>query len=230
MEEDSKMPRLTGLFMICILLVSWAVVANASTWGGHNGDIRLTFTEGPEYEHVKQSEPMPKAGVIIDLYAVLSGVERVTYVGQQYLSVGGWELQLRVDGAEWEIMEIELPEQSINAGREKGCMYVGKYTGVKFVDGDAKLARWRIRLLGEPKNVTFSLDPAGLNSCAAMEGCPDSGTQALWTGSGAAGQVGLLFSAGYIPAYLNWEGETPELKPVRGKGDWRDTGLFTLDE
>jgi len=224
------MQRLSRFFVICVLLVSWAAVANAITWGGHNGNIRLTFSEVPEYEHVKWSEPLPKAGVILDLYAILSGVDRVSYLGHQFLSVGGWELQLRIDGAEWEIMEIELPEHSINVGVEKGCMYVGKYTGVKFVDGDAKLARWRIRLLGEPKNVTFSLDPAGLNSCVSAEGCPDSGTQALWTGSGAADLVGLLFGAGYIPAYLNWDDETPEPTPVRGKGDWQDTGLFTLDE
>ncbi len=223
------MKRLPVYLSICVLSLSLAAAASAGTWGGHNGDIRLTFTEGPEYEHFKQSKPLPKAGVILDLYAVLSGVDQVLFHDEKYMSVGGWELQLQVDGAEWEIMELELPDDSINAGTAKGYMYVGKYSGVKFVDGDAKLARWRIRLLGDPKNVTFSLNPGGLNSCITTDGCPGSGTQALWTGSGAAGLIGVLFSAGYIPAYLNWEDDPPELAAVHGKGEWSDTGLFTKD-
>lgn len=213
-----------------LTLLLAAVPAVASTWGGHNGNIRLSFTEGPDYTSVREQEALPKAGVILDLYAYLCDVDPIVYKNERYLSVGGWELQLTVDGAEWEIMELELPPDAINAGREKGVQYVGYYTGVPFVDGDAKLARWRIRLLGDPHDVVFRLDPAGVNSCGTTPGCPGSHTQALWTGSGASGQVGILFSAGYVPAYLNWGDDVPEVEPVQGEGSWRDTGLFTLPE
>ncbi len=212
-----------------VLIVVSAATASASTWGGHHGTIRLSFSEGPEFEHFLSSDPLPKVGVVVDLYAVLSDIAPIYYNNEKYLSVGGFELQLKVDGAEWEILATDLSERSINAGIGKGCLYVGKYNGIKFVDGNATLVHWRIRLLGEPENVVFSLDPEGLNSCELIEGCKDSGTQAIWAGSGAAKQVGVVFSAGYIPAYVNWKGEKPDLTPVRGEGDWEDTGLFTLE-
>lgn len=215
---------------LCALTLMFAVAATAGTWGGHNGDIRLSFTEGPEYTHVKEQEALPKAGVILDLYAYLCDVDPVVYRNERYLSVGGWELQLAVDGCEWEILQTEVPERTINAGVAKGVVYAGKYAGVTFKDGDAKLIRWRLRLHGEPEQVVFRLEPAGLNSCQLTPDCPEHAPAALWTGSGAAGQVGIMFGAGYVPAYLNWGEEAPEIAPVRGTGSWRDTGLFTLDD
>ncbi|MBU0742730.1 hypothetical protein KKG45_14035 [bacterium] len=223
------MSRSLRILSILTLSVVSAAIASASTWGGHHGTIHLSFSEGPKFEHVMKSEPLPELGLVVDLYAVLTDIQPIIYNHGKYLSVGGYELQLKVEGAEWEILATDLPDQSINVGMNKGCLYVGKFTGIKFIDGNATLVHWSIRLPGEPENVVFSLDPAGLNSCEVLIGCPDSGTQALWTGSGAAKMLGVVFSAGYIPAYLNWNGEEPDLTPVRGEVDWQDTGLFALE-
>jgi len=73
-----------------------------------------------------------------------------------------------------------------------------------------------------------SLDPAGLRTCETTAGCPGSGTQAVWVASAVAGQAGLVFGAGWSPAYLNWEGEA-DRAVVRGATHWSETGLFTRD-
>ena len=224
------MPRSLACAALCGLTLLLATAAAASTWGGHNGDIRLSFTEGPEFTHVMEQEPLPRVGVIVELYAYLCDVDQVASEGEKFLSVGGWELQLAVDGAEWDILDTELPQDALNAGTGKGVMYVGKYTGVPFEDGTAKLMRWRIRLHGDPENVVFRLEPSGVNSCDVLPDCRGSDTQAVWAGSGASGQAGMLFSAGYVPAYLNWGDDAPEVEPVRGKTTWRDRGIFTFDD
>ncbi len=216
--------------IVTVAFVALAATAGASTWGGQLGNIHLSFTEGPGIEHVLSSEPLPKVGVIVDLYALMTDVPPVVHNHERILSVGGYELQLAVEGAEWKILKTDLPDLSVNAGIEKGCLYVGKYNGMKFVDGVAQLAHWRLQLLGEPENVVFRLDPAGVNSCVLVEGCDGTGTQAIWTGSGASNQVGLVFGAGYVPAYLNWTGEDPDLTPVRGEVEWHELGLIALDD
>jgi hypothetical protein len=225
-----QMNRSVRTWAAIAVLAAAAATARASTWGGHMGTIHLSFSPGPEFTHVATAEALPKVGAIVDLYALLADMPPVVYRGERFLSLGGYELQLKVDGAEWNILETNLPEPCMSVGQAKGCLWVGKFDGIEFVDGGARLAHWRIQVLGEARNVVFGLDPAGVNSCATLEGCPDSGTQAVWTGSGVANQVGLVFSAGYVPAYLNWEGGEPDLTPVRGKVDWQDIGLVTLEE
>jgi len=224
------MHRSLRISIVTAVLIASAATAGASTWAGQLGTIRLSFSEGPEFEHVLRSEPLPRVGVIVDLYALMTDLPPVVFNKERILSVGGYELQLKVDGAEWKILKTDLPELSVNAGTTKGCLYVGKYNGIEFVDGVAQLVHWRLQLLGELENVVFSLDPAGLNSCQVIEGCPDTGTQAIWTGSGASNQVGLVFGAGYVPAYLNWTCDELDLTPVRGTVEWEELGLVSLPE
>jgi len=221
------MIRLCRSLGVAVLIVASAVAAHASLWAGHYGTIHLAFNEGPEFEHILNSEPLPRVGAIVDLYVCLEIDGEATYRKEAFLSVGGYELQLAVEGAEWEILSLELPERSVNVGVEKGTLYVGKYNGIEFVDGVASLAHWRLQIKGDPENVVFRLNPEGIHTCNEIEDCPGTGTQAIWTGSGAARQVGIVFSAGYVPAYLNWSGEeAPDLEPVRGEVDWHERDMF----
>ena len=69
------------------------------------------------------------------------------------------------------------------------------------------------------------LDPDALKSCGTVEGCPGSGTQALYSGTVDAGLMAYLVGAGCVPALLNWD-EEPAVKPIHGQVGWRDVGVF----
>jgi hypothetical protein len=92
------------------------------------------------------------------------------------------------------------------------------------VDGRATLVHWRLMFMGDPKNVRIGLDPAGLHSCRTLPDCPDSGTQALYVGTADSQLNGVMFGAGYAPAFLNWEGE-PDNEPVLGHAPWQKVGI-----
>jgi len=73
--------------------------------------------------------------------------------------------------------------------------------------------------------VVFRLDPEALISCPRTEGCSEGRPYALYTGNDACKQLGSIFGAGYVPAYLNFKGE-PDLTPVRAQQTWQDVGLY----
>lgn len=208
------------------LIVS--VPAAASTWGGHYGTINLSFAPGPEIRSTAEADEVPGLGTTVDLYAVFTVDVKIAAEGEQVLTVGGLELKLAVEGAPgWRVVTQEIPVKNFNIAKEAGSVQAGLLPGISFANGPATLVHWALLLPGHPHDVVFRLDPAGVHSCESLDDCKDSGTVAMWSGSMSAGQAGLLFSAAYVPAYLNWTGETPDLAPVHGKVDWSDTGQFT---
>jgi hypothetical protein len=137
-------------------------------------------------------------------------------------------LKLGIEGAENpQVVSKTITIKHLDVSETpEGCV-VGLFPDLGLKDGAAVLVTWKVLMRGPARPVKFVLDPSGVQSCDGLEGCAGSETYALWSGSVQARQHGLLFSAGYVPAYLNWEGE-PDLTPVRGTTDWQDTGLFTL--
>lgn len=265
--------RRAALFASLFALVA-AGPAGASSWGGHNGVIRLSFTPAGDWDPAaaapssRQAGLVPESagadslapavaaavlerpvvarsvtgdslvvaattaggprGALIDLYAVLDDVALLYWNGLQLRALGGIEFALRIEGGEAMIVGQEFPLRAFNVRSEPGRLSAGLFPELALRDRRATLVHWRIYLPGTPRNLAFRLDPAALGTCATLEGCPGSGSQALWTGSPVSEMAGLIFSAGYTPAYLNWEGE-PDLAVVRGRGDWCETGLFTTE-
>lgn len=212
----------TILVILCSLL---AVGAGASDWGGHYGTIRLVF-DPVNLDAVAEVEALPQVGVLVDLYAVLWDLEDCAFAGEALNTVGGYELKLVVEGAPWKVLSQTLPEKNFNAATEPGTVQCGVFPGVNFVDGPAQLVHWQLLIEGDARNVVFRLDPAGARSCATVPDCADSGTYAIWAGTSSAKQHGLLLSAGYMPAYLNWDGEFPPLEAVHGTGTWQERGFI----
>lgn len=214
-------------------LAGLAAPAAASLYGGHNGTVRLSFAPGDSaagdtLQAVRTAAAAGPEGVIVDLYAVLDGVERILYQKQQVRALGGFELKLKIEGGPAEIIAQEFPVRAWNMVQTPGHCYAGVYPELPLRDGRGVLVHWRVRFPETPRNVRFALDPAGLYSCETLDKCPESGAQVLWAGSAVARQEELIFAAGWAPAYLNWEG-TPSLAPVAGTWSWRDTGLFTVE-
>jgi hypothetical protein len=210
-----------------LLLVLPRGEARASRWAGENGVVRLAFNQGEELETVRNVDADEHAAVTVDLYAILCDVDPVALDGERFLGLGGFELRLRVDGAEPIIAEENFDFAQFNVSQEKGTCMVGIHPGLPLEDGRATLVHWKLILMGRPENVRFGLDTAGLHSCRTLPDCPDSGTQALYVGTSDSGLHGVMFGAGYAPAYLNWEGET-DPEPVRGNAPWRQVGICEL--
>lgn len=211
------------------LVLSAALPVAASDWGGHYGTIHLSFTPAPEITSTTEADEMPGLGTTVDVYAVFTVDQKIAAEGEQVLTVGGLELQLAVDGAPgWRVIKQEINSKNFNIAHDPGAVQAGLMPGISFTNGPAQLVHWTLLIPDHPENVVFRLDPKGVHSCDTLKDCKGSGTVAMWSGSMSAGQAGLLFSASYVPAYLNWTRDgKPDLTPVRGKVDWSDTGLFT---
>ena len=164
-------------------------------------------------------------GAILDLYAVLEDVALVHWNEWQVRALGGVEFALKIEGGTASIVGQEFPVKAFNVESESGRVSAGYFPELPLRDGRATLVHWRLWVPAAARNLTFRLDPTNLRTCGTLEGCPQSGTQALWTGSAVSDLAGLIFSAGFTPAYLNWEGR-PDLAVVRGAKDWQETGLF----
>jgi hypothetical protein len=200
-------------FVAAVLLVV-ALPATATVFCGGNGNVHLSFTEGPELQSVHHVETTADGVVMVDVYAVLQDVVRVDGPGGAMVSLGGFELDLRITGAEPQAIEkkVLIPHRDFG-GRPTQCL-VGTHPGEKIMGTSLPLVRWRVVLSGELADVRFDLDPAGLHSCATTAGCPESGASALYVGTPDAGQENYLFGAGCMPAVLNPSGEpTLELVP-----------------
>lgn len=215
---------LAALAMACALAAAGG--ARASTWCGENGVIRFSFAAGDTVlETLATGEPA-NGLTIVDVAAWLTDVTPVARQGDAFLRVGGAELKLAITGAEGQVIGQEFTDpRALNVGPAPGHLAVGFNPGLRLQDGRALLARWKVLFKGRPQNVRFGLDPAGVKSCDTMEGCPGSGTPALYAGADVANQMDCLFGAGYVPAWLNPEGE-PDRAPVHGKATFADVGVF----
>jgi len=218
--------------VICLAGLLGVTPAVASTWCGQNGVVTLSFTDGDSLSGVASVAPDDNNLTIVDLYAVLTGVEPVARNQEAFLGIGGFELKLHIEGAEGIIQKQELAYRHINAATEMGACQVGILPGLTLEDGRATLVHWQILFIGQPRNVVFRLDPEGLLSCASLPGCEEAQPYCLYTGTRTAKQAGDLFGAGYVPAYLNWEGDaerpaTPDLEPVVGSAHWSELGIYS---
>lgn len=220
------MKKMTTLVTCAALLA--AAPTLASQWGGHHGTIYLSIDSTDAVVSVAGSPALGEMGVVVDVSAVLTDLDPLLQDGERVLAVGGFEMKLGIEGADdARVLEKTITVKHLDLSEDPTGCVVGLFPDLGLADGSAVLVTWKVLVPGEAKPVKFVLDPGGVQSCADLEGCDGSGTLALWSGSMQARQHGLLFSAGYVPAYLNWDGEK-DLTPVRGKTDWQDTGLFTL--
>ncbi len=169
------------------------------------------------------------AGALVDVYAILDDVDLVFWHKVQVRALGGVELNLVIEGEPAAAMvALDYPTKAFNVYQEPGRLQVGFYPEVPLHGGRATIAHWRVYFPGESRDVKFRLEAAGLRTCDQNEGCVGTGTQAVWVGSAVAEQAGLIFGAGFTPAYLNWTGQ-PDLGIVQGKTHWSETGLFTRE-
>jgi hypothetical protein len=214
---------------VAVLIAACAGAAAASTWCGENGVVRLSFS-GESVEPVARVEPDGDGLTAVDVYALLCDVAPLQHRGEAFLAIGGFELQLLVEGAEATVGGKTYPGKVIDIGTGPRRCTVGFDPSLPLEkDGTTELVHWRVEFAGPVSDVTFRLDPSALTSCAELAGCPESGTQALYTGSVAAKQVQDIFGAGYVPAVLNPSGE-PDLAPVRGGVGWEQVGYYAERE
>lgn len=203
-----------------------ALPAAASVWCGENGLIRFSFVAGDTLvEALTTGEP--EGGVtVVDVEAWLTGVDAVARDGDAFLRVGGAEFTLSITGAEATVISQEFAEtKAMNVGQAPGRIVVGFDPGARLKGGSVLLVRWQVLLQGRPRNVRFGLDPAELRSCSTTSGCPEAGTQALYVGADSANQLDCIFGAGYVPAWLNPDGE-PDCTAVTGTVSWQQAGVF----
>ena len=199
--------------------------ASASTWCGENGLIRFSFAEGDSIVSVLDTGEPVNGVTTFEVYAWLTDVDAVANDGEAFLHLGGMEFQLTITGAESFILEQVFPSKALNVGRDMGQIAAGLHPGEKIRDGKVLLVRWKVMIQGRPENVRIGLDPAGLMSCAELEGCPEGAPTALYVGNQGSKQVGIMFGAGYVPSWVN-PTEEPDQTPVHGKQTWRDVGIF----
>ncbi len=221
--------RKTAMVMVMLLtgglLLATVISAGATTWCGDNGLIRFSFSKGDSLVSVWDSGQATDGVTRIDLYAWLTDLDSVKHDGEVFTTVGAFELTLKITGAEAFILKQELPGEGFNVGKKQGNLVYGMKDGLSISSGRAMLAHWKIMFQGRPENVRFGLDPAGLVTCAKTEGCPGTGTPALYVGTDSSNQLGMLFGAGYEPAWLNPTGK-PDTTPVRGNSPWQKVGVF----
>lgn len=215
-------------FFMALTLTSLVLVAgaaSASTWCGDNGVIRFSFAEGDSLVTVLESGEPENGVTTFEVYAWLTDITPVATDGEAFLHLGGMELILDISGAEAFILEQEFPSKALNLGNEMGKIAAGMSPGEKIENGKVMLVRWKIMIQGRPENVRLGLDGTGLQTCQTLEGCPECEPQALYVGNEGSRQVGIVFGAGYEPAWINPTGE-PDQTHVTGKCSWKDVGIF----
>ncbi len=226
MNGKQMVPTRAVLAAFVLLGILLPVGATASTWCGDNGLIRFSFVQGDSLVTVLHSEDSGDGVTSFELYAWLTEFEPVAMDGEAFLHVGGFELKLSITGAEAFILEQEFPSKVLNVGKEMGHIAVGLDPGEKIRDNKVFLVHWKVMIQGRPENVRIGLDPAGLMSCTTLEGCPECEPLALYVGNQGSRQLGTMFGAGYVPAWVNPTGE-PDQTPVTGKCSWSDVGIFS---
>lgn len=215
-----------------LLSVGWAIwflllMAGAAQaqWCGENGVIKLSFTEAPSLQSVATVPAGDKGVTIVDLYAYLTGVEPLQKDGEAFVAIAGLEMTLLIEGAEGFITAQDFPMKNRSVGRRPGEVIAGMYPGISLDQKQTQLVHWQILFQGHPQNVVFRLDPDGGVTSKRTPGVREAHPYALYTGTEASKQVGSIFSAGYVPAYLNYSGK-PDLTPLRGKVTWQEAGVY----
>ena len=207
---------------VLLLALACAGGAAASEFCGGNGVIKLSFTPGPEITRVADAEP----GMPVDVYAVLDEVALAEGPRGVMLTIGAFECELRITGAEVlsVVKTVLLPH--IDFGRRETQVWAGMRTLDNRIDqGPLALVRWTVMLGGEADNVRFDLDPAGLLSCEHFEECVGSNASALYIGTVDVGMDGFVFAAGCAPAVLNPTGE-PDLTVAPCTLHFTEVGVF----
>ena len=217
--------RILTNVLLMLLLLTIGSAASASDWCGENGLIRLSFSTGEELQAEKTISDESKGVTIVDLYAFLTDVEPVKRNGEVFMGTGAIEFTLIIEGAEGFITSQEFPVPSRSVGRRPGEIVTGLDPGIMLEKDHTQLVHWQVLFQGTPKNVVFRLDPEGGISCKRTPGCAEARPYGLYTGTIASRQGGSIFGAGYVPAYLNFEGEA-DLTPQHGNVTWQDVGLF----
>ena len=123
------------LLMALVMTTLTAGVATASVWCGENGVVRFSFAEGEELVEVFDAGEPVNGVTTVDIYAWLSDVDLVAEDGEKFLRVGGFELQLTIEGAEGFILKQEFPTQALNVGRKVGSIAAGMVPGQRLKDG-----------------------------------------------------------------------------------------------
>ena len=199
--------------------------ASATVWCGENGMVRFSFVEGDDLVDVFES-PAPVGGVTgVDVYAWLTDVDLVAYKGEQFLRMGGFELELTIEGAEGFILSQEFSEKALNVGSKNGTIAAGLVTGQRLQEGRTLLVKWQIMFQGRPQNVRFGLDPEGSRTCGKSEECAEAAPAMIYVGVQNSDTIGAMFGAGYVPAWLNPSGE-PDRTPIHAKQSYQDIGLY----
>lgn len=219
------MRKSTLLILVAALAV--AAPAAAVTWCGDLGTVHLSFSPPDDLTPSLEAEPTQGLGLVVDVYAVLRALEPVAHQGERILAAGGFELELRIDGApDAEVLLKEVPIRNIDVAKTKASAYCGLMPDVTLTEAGVTLVHWQVRIPGEEvRPVSFHLDGSALTSAkgvAEAEGCA---AQAFWSGSLQNKQHGLLFGAAYVPAHLNPDGK-PDTTPRHGKAAWRDVGVL----
>lgn len=226
MNGKYLVPRLFAVALVLAAGVMWPAGAQASTWCGDNGLIRFSFVQGDSLVTVLHTDDPENGVTSFDLYAWLTDFEPVAKDGEAFLHLGGMEFKLVITGAEAFILEQEFPSKVLNVASEMGHVAAGLHPGEKIRDNKVFLVRWKIMFQGRPENVRIGLDPAGLMSCAGMDGCADCEPVALYAGNESSQQVGLILGAGYVPSWVN-PTEEPDQTPVTGKCPWSEVGVLS---
>jgi len=211
--------------MILITLLALAGAAQASNWCGENGLVRFSFADGEEIMSVATAEPDESGVTLVDIFAWITDVTPLQKGGEAFLATSAVEMKLKIEGAEGFIIEQEFFMKNRNVGRASGTIAVGFDPGLPFVDGCTKVVRWRVLFQSKPENVVFSLDQSGLQTATTLKDYNEAGSWALYTGTWASDTLGDMFGCGYVPAYLNYDGE-PDLAPRRGKMSWEEGTLY----
>ncbi len=212
--------------LLAVALALPAGTATASEWCGENGVVRFSFVAGDKIVDVLDTGEPTKGVTTVDVYAWLTDVDPVAQDGEKFLRVGGFELQLTIEGAEAFILQQEFPSEVLNVGRKLGNIAAGLLPGQRLGDGRAFLVKWEVMFQGRPENVRFGLDGKGAVSCGTLEGCPAAEPPMIYVGVEGSGQLGSMFGGGYVPAWLNPAAE-PDQTPVHAKQSYVDVGIFT---
>ena len=215
------------VFLGFLLVLSLAAVPAWAVFSGENGVIRFSFDPGDDLQPVTHATVGENGVTVVDLYCWLTDVEPLKKEGVAFTGVGAFELLLTIDGAEGFILKQEYFQDFRQVGSRPGHCVVGLDPGMSLEDGRVQLVHWEILFQGQPEDVVFGLDPAGLTSCLKDPECDGSDMRALYVGDGASGLNGYIFGAGYQPAYLNPSQEV-DLQDRHGQITWRDRGQFEL--
>lgn len=211
--------------LTALLLLNQAALA--SHFCGGNGMVKLSFTAGPEIEAAKTVEPGEGGLTTVQVWAVLDEVAPLEGPLGAFLALGGFELELVVEGAEFTITEkaVDIPYQDFGASVAQ--LRVGSVPGEPIIGGRLVLCHWTVLFTCKAADVRFSLNPKGIPSCNGDKDCAASGASAIYVGSVDSGQEGEIFGAGYVPAVLNPTMKL-EMKAVPYRVGFEEVGRYKL--